>query len=195
MKLKIKTPVIVEGRYDKIRLLSYIDGTVITTDGFRIFNDEEKRKYLKRICEDGVIIVTDSDNAGALIRGHLNGILPQDKIYNVYIPQIKGKEKRKKEKSAEGLLGVEGMDGEIIVRLLSPYSGENIERKCTLTRADLYKYGLSGADNSAALRKRLCRLAELPENLSAKALCDALGRLYTADETEELISKAKEDIK
>lgn len=164
MKLKIKMPVIVEGKYDKIRLLSYIDGTVITTNGFRIFNDGEKRKYLKRICEGGVIIVTDSDGAGALIRGRLNGILPQDKIYNVYIPQIKGKEKRKKEKSAEGYLGVEGMDGDIIVRLLSPYAGNGIERKCTLTRADLYKSGLSGAENSAALRKRLCKLAGLPEN-------------------------------
>lgn len=193
MKLKIKTPVIVEGKYDKIRLLSYIDGTVITTDGFRIFNDEEKRKYLKRVCDNGVIIVTDSDGAGALIRGHLNGILPQYKIYNVYIPQIKGKEKRKKEKSAEGLLGVEGMDGETIIRLLSPYADGGVEAKCTLTRAELYAHGLSGGENSAALRKKLCRLADLPENLSAKALCDALCRLYEKEEISGLIDKAKEE--
>ena len=192
MKLKIKTPVIVEGKYDKIKLLSYIDATVITTDGFGIFNDPEKREYIKKLCKDGVIIATDSDGAGALIRGHLNGILPPDRIYNVYIPQIKGKEKRKKEASAEGYLGVEGMDGETVTRIFAPYAADEINKKSDITRADLYKYGLCGGENSAGLRKKLCEASGLPENLSAKALCDALGRLYDKDEIERLIGIIKE---
>ena len=195
MRLKIKMPVIVEGKYDKIKLLSYIDATVITTDGFGIFNDKEKRGYIKKLCGDGVIIATDSDGAGALIRGHLNGILPPDKIYNVYIPQIKGKEKRKKGSSAEGYLGVEGMDGQTVLRIFTPYAADDLSKKSDITRADLYNYGLYGGENSAELRKKLCEAAGLPKNLSAKALCDALGRLYDKAEIQRLIGIIKEGTK
>ena len=193
MKPKIKMPVIVEGKYDKIKLSSVIDATVITTDGFGIFNDKEKRDYIKKLCKDGVIIATDSDGAGALIRGHLKGILPADKIYNVYIPQIKGKEKRKKEGSKEGFLGVEGMDKETVLRLFAPYASDKDAKKCEVTRADLYKYGLFGGENSSFMRGRLCELTGLPKNLSAKALCGALGRLYTKDELHRLFLKITEE--
>ena len=193
MRLKIKMPVIVEGKYDKIKLSSYLDAEIITTDGFGIFNDKEKREYIKKLCANGVIIATDSDGAGALIRGHLNGILPPDKIYNVYIPQIKGKEKRKKEESKEGYLGVEGMDGQTVLRLFTPYASDTEIKKSEITRADLYKYGMFGTENSSALRKKLCALAGLPQNLSAKALCGALGALYTTDEISGMIGKIKEE--
>ena len=192
MKQKIGMPVIVEGRYDKIKLLSVIDATVITTEGFRIFKDGKKREYIKRICEDGVIIATDSDGAGMLIRGHLKGILPPGKIHNVYIPQIKGREKRKKEDSAEGYLGVEGMDGETVKRLFAPYAGEDAGAKCEITRAELYGYGLYGGPDSKEKRKKLCKKAGLPDNLSAKALCEALGRLYGKEDLIKLISDTGE---
>jgi ribonuclease M5 len=188
MKPKIKLPVIVEGKYDKIKITSLFDATVITTEGFGVFKNEKKREYIKRLCGNGVIIATDSDGAGALIRGHLKGVLPPDRVYNVYIPQISGREKRKKEDSAEGYLGVEGMDAETVKRLFEPFVTGDTAAKCVMTRAELYGYGLYGAPDSKAKRKKLCKAAGLPDNLSAKALCEALGRLYEKDELIKMIS-------
>lgn len=193
MKMKIKMPVIVEGKYDKIKLLSYIDATVVTTDGFGIFKNEAKREYIKKLCKDGVIIATDSDGAGAVIRGHLGGMLPADRIHNVYIPQIKGRERRKKEPSKEGFLGVEGMDGDTVRRVFSPFASDGCDNRSDITRADLYRLGLCGGENSAKLRKKLCKRLDLPVNLSAKALCEVLCRLYTREEAEELTEKIKEE--
>ena len=189
MKIKIDMPVIVEGKYDKIKLLSLLDGTVITTDGFGIFKDKQKKDYIKALCKNGVIIATDSDSAGNLIRGHLKGVLPPDKIYNVYIPQIKGKEKRKTAESKEGYLGVEGTDSETLVKLFLPFASENVSVKDVITRTDLFNYGLYGKDDSKEKRKKLCRALSLPDNISAGALCDALGRLYGKQRTEELIKE------
>ena len=113
-KIKLSLPVIVEGKYDKIKLLSVADATVITTDGFGVFNNTEKRAVIRRLSENGVILLCDSDGAGKLIRSHLSGIIPPDKIYQLYVPQIKGKEKRKQKASAEGFLGVEGISSDIL---------------------------------------------------------------------------------
>ena len=189
MKIKIDMPVIVEGKYDKIKLLSLLDATVITTEGFGIFKDKQKKDYIKALCKDGVIIATDSDGAGNLIRGHLKGILPPCRIYNVYIPQIKGREKRKTSDSAEGYLGVEGTDNETLVKLFLPFASDNVPEKDEITRTDLYNYGLYGKEDSKEKRKKLCRALSLPDNISAKALCDALGRLYGKHKTEELIKE------
>lgn len=190
MKIKIGVPVITEGRYDKIKLSSVLDADIITTDGFGVFNDAEKRAYLKKLCENGVIIATDSDKAGEMIRGYLKGIFPGDKIINVYIPQVRGKERRKKAPSAEGYLGVEGTDAETLRKLFLPYAEGGEKRGgAALDRARLYELGLCGAANSGEKRKKLCRLAGLPESLSSKALCAALNSLYTADGLEDLLSR------
>lgn len=189
MKPKIKMPVIVEGKYDKIKLSSVIDATVITTDGFGIFNDEKKRAYLRRICSGGVIIATDSDGAGKVIRGHLSGVLPPEKVHNVYIPKIKGKEKRKASPSKEGFLGVEGMDADVIRGLFEPFAEDENGAKCEITRADLYGYGLCGKPDSAAKRKALCGRLSLPDDLSSKALCEALGRLYNREELDKAVKE------
>ena len=188
MKIKIDMPVIVAGKYDKIKLSSIIDATVITTDGFGIFKDKQKKDYIKALCKDGVIIATDSDSAGNLIRGHLKGILPNDKIYNVYIPQIKGREKRKKEDSAEGYLGVEGTDVETLIKLFLTFaSPESEPEKDVITRTDLYNYGFFGKDNSAEKRKKLCRTLSLPDNLSSKELCSVISRFYKRADIEKII--------
>ena len=187
MKLKINMPVIVEGKYDKIKLSSLIDALIITTDGFGIFKDKKKTEYIKAICKDGVIIATDSDGAGNLIRGHLKGILPPEKIYNVYVPQIKGKEKRKASASKEGYLGVEGTDKDTLLDLFIPFASDSTPETDGITRTDLYNYGLFGREASAGKRKKLCRTLSLPDNISAKALCEVLNRLYGKKKTEELI--------
>ena len=118
---KISLPIVVEGRYDKSTLLSIFDTTVITLGGFAVFNSKEKQMLLRRVAKDGIIILTDSDGAGKLIRSFLNGIIPKDKIYNLYVPKIAGKEKRKSAPSKEGLLGVEGMGREELTRVLAPF--------------------------------------------------------------------------
>lgn len=194
MKIKIDMPVIVEGKYDKIKLSSLLDAMIITTDGFRIFKDKKKTEYIRSLCRNGVIIATDSDGAGNLIRGHLKGILPADKIYNVYIPQIKGREKRKSADSKEGYLGVEGTDIKILSKLFSPFASQGgLPENDAVTRADLYEHGLFGKEDSAQKRKKLCRALSLPDNLSAKALCETLGRLYGKKKTEEILKEINDD--
>lgn len=194
MKIRIDMPVIVEGKYDKIKLSSLLDAQIITTDGFGIFKDKNKKEYIKALCKNGVIIATDSDSAGNLIRGHLKGVLPNDKIHNVYIPQIKGKEKRKTASSKEGYLGVEGTDAKTLTELFSPFASSAVKSdKETVTRADLYNYGIFGKEDSEKKRKMLCQKLSLPDNLSAKALCEALGRLYGKEKTMELIKEINDD--
>lgn len=189
MKIKINMPVIVEGKYDKIKLSSLIDGVIIATDGFGIFKDKQKKDYIKALCKNGVIIATDSDSAGNLIRGHLKGILPPEKIHNVYIPQIKGREKRKKTDSAEGYLGVEGTDNETLKKLFLPYETPDTEAKNdVITRTELYNYGLYGKEDSKEKRKKICRALSLPDNLSAKALCEAISSLYDKSYIENVIN-------
>ena len=192
MKLKINMPVIVEGKYDKIKLISLLDALIITTDGFGIFKNEKKTEYIKAICKDGVIIATDSDGAGNLIRGHLKGVLPPELIYNVYIPQIKGKEKRKASASKEGYLGVEGTDKETLLNLFLPFASDPAPETDIVTRTDLYNYGLFGKENSTQKRKKLCRALSLPDNISAKALCEVCSRLYGKKKTEELVKSLTE---
>ncbi len=188
MRIRIDMPVIVEGKYDKIKLSSLLDAEIITTNGFGIFKDKQKKDCIKALCQNGVIIATDSDGAGNLIRGHLKGILPPEKIYNVYIPQIKGREKRKKEDSAEGYLGVEGTDVETLIKLFLPFaSSESEPEKDVITRTDLYNYGFFGKDNSAEKRKKLCSALSLPDNLSAKELCSVISRLYKRADIEKII--------
>jgi ribonuclease M5 len=192
-KLKISLPIIVEGRYDKSALSGYVDAVIITTGGFGIFNNKEKQAMLRRICSGGVILLTDSDGGGIQIRSFLQGIIPKDKIYNLYIPKISGKEKRKAHPSKAGLLGVEGMDRETIERLLSPFSsGEEVNKSRELTtKLDFFEDGLSGGSNASVLRAKLCQALLLPTDMTAKALLEAVNLLIDREEYKRLISKIK----
>lgn len=188
--MKIKYPIIVEGKYDKIKLSSIVDATIITTGGFEIFNSKEKELLIKRLTERSpIILLTDSDGGGHLIRSHIKTILPPDRIINLYIPQIEGKEKRKKAPSKEGILGVEGVDAQLILKLLEPFSDTSpTKAHGGITKADLYAYGLSGRADSSNFRKRLLDAINLPGNMSPNAMLSAINILYSKDELEEIVS-------
>lgn len=194
--IKIRQAVIVEGRYDKIKLSSLIDASIIETNGFRVFKDREKQSLIRRIAETrGILIFTDSDGAGFVIRNFLKGIVPESRIINCYIPPIEGKEKRKRERSREGLLGVEGVSDEVILAAVrrsgAEIIGEEAPASHGITKQDLYRLGLSGRENSAGLRKSLLKRLSMPEYLSANALITALNCLYSLSELEELLNEIK----
>ena len=189
--MRIKYPIIVEGKYDKIKIDSLVDATIITTGGFEIFNSEEKGALIRRLCEkDKIILLTDSDGGGHLIRSHIKTMIPADKIINLYVPRVEGKEKRKRNASKEGVLGVEGTEKETLLKLLAPFSDIGEEKSSGgITKSDLYRYGLSGRDDSAAARARLLEKINLPSNMSPNAMLSALNILYTKEELEELLQE------
>ena len=188
-RLKIDLPIIVEGRYDKSALAGFIDATVITTDGFSVFNNKEKQTLIRKLGQNGIIVLTDSDGGGKQIRAFLSSILPKDKIYHLYTPEIYGKERRKARPSRAGKLGVEGIDSEIIIRLLEPFASGRSDRKKEkiITKVDFFFDGLSGNPNSSQKREMLCRTLDLPHDMTANALLDALNLLYTYDEYKRLV--------
>ncbi len=183
--IKLDTPVVVEGKYDKIRLSNIIDAPIITTNGFGIFKDTEKRKLIARLArEKGIIIITDSDNAGMIIRNHIKNIANDGKIINVYLPQILGKEKRKIKGSADGFLGVEGIADEIIVSALAKSGITGKKTNTTekvVTKSVLFAMGFYGGENSTDLRKGLLKYMDLPDNLSVNAFLEAINLLYGYD--------------
>lgn len=192
--IKIEQAVIVEGRYDKIKLSSIIDGLIIETDGFGIFKDREKQRLIRRLAEEkGIIIMTDSDSAGFKIRSFLGGSISADRITHVYMPDIFGKEKRKTEPSKEGKLGVEGVPKKIILEALDK-AGVNCSEiksssKQEITNVDLYELGLSGGKNSRAKREKLLKYLGLPTRLSTSAFVNVLNTFTTYD---EFIEKSKD---
>lgn len=193
-KLKIPYPIIVEGKYDRLRLLSICDATVLTTDGFGIFKRQEKLALFRALGERSpVIVLTDSDGAGKLIRSHLSSAIPKDRIIQLYIPQIKGTEKRKKAPSAEGTLGVEGMERKLLFDLLSPFEDETASlrlRENPLSKTDLYIDGFTGADNSTEKRDALCLSLGLPMGMTSNALLAALKILLTYEEYLEKVGRS-----
>lgn len=195
--IKLKQAVIVEGKYDKIKLSSIIDTLIIETDGFQIFKDKEKLGYIRLLAETrGVIIMTDSDSAGFLIRSHLVGSVKDGEIINVYIPDIKGREKRKEKDSADGLLGVEGMSEDVILSALSAAGvtadkTDKSEATRRVTKADLHFDGLSGGKNSKELREKLLLELGLPKRISANAIPKALEYLVTYDQYKKAVDKIK----
>jgi len=169
--------VLVEGKYDQNKILQIFDATVLTTGGFQIFKNEEQVRLLRRLAETrGLLILTDSDGAGFVIRNKLRGALTGGRVYQAYIPDLPGKEKRKRAPSKEGKLGVEGVPDEVIIAAVrrSGALDETPAPRAAITKADLYALGLSGGPESAAKRRRLCRLYGLPEHLSANALLEVL---------------------
>ncbi len=192
-KIKIDIPVIVEGKYDVIKLGSIIDATIIKTDGFSLFNSEETKDHIRKIAEKkGVIVFTDSDGAGLVIRNHLKSFLPPDKIINIYSPQISGKEKRKTSPSKEGYLGVEGLSAETIRNLFIPFESKSerpTERK--VTKLDFFEDGLTGKDDSKQKRDRLKKLLGLPLNISTNALIETINLLYTYNQYKSFLKESE----
>ena len=187
--LTISRPIIVEGKYDKIKLSRVVNAHIVTTDGFGIFSQAQKTALIRRLAEEnGVIVLTDSDGAGLVIRNYLRNILPPDKIIHLYTPRIKGKEKRKNTPSKEGFLGVEGMETEWLEKALAPFADGGARPRMQLTKADLYALGLSGGPNSEIRRRELSHLLQLPDNLSANALLEAICLLVTPEEFERAIA-------
>ncbi len=176
-KLQISYPVIVEGKYDRLRLLSVIDANIYTTEGFGIFKKKEKLALFRALAAaTPVIVLTDPDGAGTQIRSFLTGVIPKERLIPLYVPQIRGKEPRKKEPSAAGFLGVEGQERERLYRLFLPFAnGERPAPAQPITKADLYEDGLTGAANSAARRAALARQFDLPEDMTPNALLSALN--------------------
>ena len=183
--LKIREAIVVEGRYDKIALEPLVDTAIFTTEGFGIFRDREKMDLLRRVAEKrGLIVLTDPDGAGLVIRNRLKSCIPPEHLKHAYIPDVPGRERRKKAPSRAGTLGVEGMRPEVLSEALSRAGATRTdgEEGPGVTKADLYALGLFGRENSAELRRRLQKALGLPERLSANALLDAVNSLYRREE-------------
>lgn len=190
MKKTIREVIVVEGRYDKNALSQVVDATIITLGGFAVFNDREKLVFLRRLAEQrGLIVLTDSDGAGFVIRNYLKGALPRNRVKQAYIPDIPGKERRKRTPGKEGKLGVEGMKPAVLLEALrragATFADEETvgeRRKDPITKADLFALGLTGGTDSAAKRRALLKRMDLPEHLTPNGMLEALNLLYGREE-------------
>ena len=195
-KKRLSLPLIVEGRYDKCTLSSLFSGLIITLDGFSVFNSKEKQATLRKVGEKGVILLTDSDGAGRQIRSYLSKIIPGDRLHHLYIPEIEGKERRKRVGSKAGFLGVEGMGRAVLEKLFAPYidtgacdaNEDNAECKM-LTKLDLYNDGLSGGEDSSQKRGLVAERLGLPKTISARALLEAINVSASVDEYREAVKE------
>jgi len=189
--------IVVEGRYDKNTLAQVVDATVVTLGGFAVFNNKEKLAFLRRLAQErGLIVLTDSDGAGFVIRSYLKGALPKERVKQAYIPDIYGKERRKRTPGREGKLGVEGMRPDVLLEALrragATFEDETAEdrQKELITKADLFELGLTGTADSASRRRALLRQLDLPEHLTPNGLLEALNLLY---DRNSFLQFAKED--
>ena len=192
--VKIREAIVVEGRYDKNTLSQIVDAPILETSGFGIFKDKQQMSLLRRVAETrGLIVFTDPDGAGFVIRNHIKSAIPARYLKHAYIPDILGKERRKAAPGKEGKLGVEGMTPEIIMEALrragATVEGEAAEPKNQITKQDLMELGLSGGADASAKRLALLKKLNLPEHMSANALLQALNLLYSLDELNELVSE------
>ena len=193
-KIKLKLPVIVEGKYDKAHLSSVVDAVIIPTSGFGVFKNEEKRTLIRTLGQNGIIMLCDSDGGGRIIRSRLRGMLDGIRVYDLYTPQIEGKERRKSSRSAEGYLGVEGIEVQRLYDLLSPFAeknGEEIRTREEITKADMFACGLTGGEGSAEKRDELSARLDLPSKMNPNALLSALNVLLTREEFFELVNSPK----
>lgn len=206
-KIKLKETVIVEGRYDKIKLSECITSPIIETGGFRVFKDKEKQSLIRAIAERrGILVMTDVDSAGFVIRNFLKGIVAEEQIYHAYIPTVAGKEKRKAELSKEGILGVEGIDKEALLSAIRQSGAHilsdtaetaqgvasdlpNTDKINEITKQDFFDYGLSGSENSAQYREELLSSLGLPKYLTSNAMIAALNCLFTKEEFENHLTE------
>lgn len=193
-KLRLKYPLLVEGSYDKNRVSAVAEGTVLICGGFGIFNSAETKALLRRITQSGkLLVLTDSDGAGQLIRGKLKSMVNAENIINIYTPQIQGKEKRKRSPSKAGFLGVEGMSDEVLYSLLLPFSETAAGGTAApVSAATLYAMGLVGGEGSTERRDRLCAAAGLPAGMNAKAFREAVNVLGGGEFLKTLIKETDE---
>lgn len=193
--IKIKEAIIVEGKYDKIKLSSIVEGLIIETRGFQIFKDKEKLSLIQKLAKQrGILVLTDSDSAGFMIRNYLSGAVPQENIKQAYIPDLYGKEKRKEKPSKEGKLGVEGVSEEIILDAIrrAGVLVETDERKQegrNITKIDLYEDGLSGREDSKEKRREFLKLLGLPEHLSVNCLLEVLNGMLSFEEYKNALTR------
>ena len=191
-KLQIAYPIIVEGKYDRMKLQAICEGLIIKTDGFGVFKKDEKAALIRALAKKSpIIVLTDSDGGGRVIRSHISALVPKDKLIQLYIPKIEGKEKRKAEASKEGFLGVEGMENELLYDLLKPFSSENdvsaseklLEiAKNPLSKVDFFIDGLTGGENSSQKRDELAKKFGLPKGMTPNALLEALKVVATYED-------------
>ena len=203
--IKLSQAVIVEGRYDRIRLDSVVDCIVVTTDGFNIFKDLEKQEYIKRLAHStGIIVLTDGDEAGFRIRRFVRDLASGGECYDAYVPDVKGKEKRKPSPGAAGILGVEGLDTDVIVKALReavPFrvSEDGVNEACQdredelLTHARLFEDGFSGTAGASERRKKLLEIMKLPTRLSVNALLNTVNRVVGISEYEKAVEILKNE--
>ena len=190
--ITIKEAIVVEGRYDKNTLSQIVDAPILETSGFGVFKDKEQLALLRRVAETrGLVVFTDSDGAGFVIRNYIKGAIPAHLLKHAYIPDVYGKEKRKSAPGKEGKLGVEGLCPEMLLEALrkagATVLGEKEAVPNQITKSDLYDLGLSGGRDSAARRKMLLKKLELPEHMSANAMLQALNILYDREKLIELV--------
>lgn len=192
-RLQIPYPVIVEGKYDKLRLESVIEGQILTTDGFGLFNRNEKSKlFLALAKKTPLIVLTDSDGAGKLIRSRITSCIPKDRLIHLYVPRIEGVEKRKKAPSAEGILGVEGMERELLYRLFLPYANAEFVdrmRENPLSKTDFYLDGLTGGADSVSRRDAFAERLGLPPGMTPNALLAATRMICTYEEYLRMVGR------
>ena len=190
-KLKIPYPVVVEGKYDRLRLLAVMEGQILTTEGFGIFKKKEKLALLRALAaKTPIVVLTDPDGAGKLIRAHIGTAIPKERIIPLYVPQIKGTEKRKQVPSAEGLLGVEGQDTLLLYELLKPLAnGEARGAARPLSKVDLFEDRLTGCENATARRAALAQHFALPTDMTPNALLAALNVIATFEEYKAAVEK------
>ena len=196
-RIKIKETIIVEGKYDKMRLSPLFDANIIELGGFQIYNNRDRLALIRRIADkNGIIILTDSDSAGFRLRHYLSSAIPKANIKNVFIPDVSGKEKRKAKPGKENLIGVEGMTTEVLISAFkkSGIDVENgsFERTEPFSKSFLYEAGLSGGENSSELRKKLCEHYSLPKMLTANSLAEILPIITTKAELLSALEKLKE---
>ncbi len=193
--VKIREAIVVEGRYDKNTLSQVVDAPILETAGFGIFKDRQQMALLRRVAEKrGLIVFTDSDGAGFVIRNHIKSAIPGKYLKHAYIPDIPGKERRKSAPGREGKLGVEGMTPEVILAALrnagATIEGEETTSSGGITKQDLMALGLSGGSNAGEKRKALLNKLNLPEHMSANAMLQALNLLYTQEELEQMLNES-----
>jgi len=197
--IKIREAIVVEGRYDKNTLAQIVDAPILETSGFGIMKDKQQLKLLRRVAETrGLIIFTDSDGAGFVIRNYLKGAIDAKYLRHAYIPDIYGKERRKSAPGKEGKLGVEGMTPQVIIEALrkagATVLGEEPYRTAgNITKQDLMELGLSGGTGSSFLRKKLLKQLDMPEHMSSNALLQALNLLYSLDELRQIMLQLGEN--
>lgn len=198
--ISVKEAIIVEGKYDKIKLSGFVDGLIFVADGFSVFNNKKDHETIKTLAEKtGIVILTDSDSAGLKIRNFIKQLVPKEQVKHAYIPEVLGKEKRKTVAGKEGLLGVEGIDEltltEALIKSGCTVNNKTENEKDKLTKTDFFQMGLTGGENSTELRMKLSKKLGLPSKLSANMLLDAVNKIADRKTVTQIIAEIKGESK